>query len=34
MSGFPSRSAVNQRMVAKRNCPNYDAGAALGSSGK
>jgi hypothetical protein len=25
---------VNQRMVANRNCPNYDAGAALGSSGK
>ena len=36
MSGFLRRSApaVNQRMVANHNCPNYDADAALGSSGK
>lgn len=34
MSGFLRESTVNQRMVANRNCPNYDADAALGSSGK
>ena len=32
MSGFLRDRAVNQRMVASRNCPNYDADAALGSS--
>ena len=32
MSGFLRDRAVNQRMVVNRNCPNYDADAALGSS--
>ena len=34
MSGFLRNRAVNQRMVVNRNCPNYDADAALDSSGK
>ena len=33
MNGFLCPD-VNQRMVANRTCPNYDAAAALGSSGK
>ncbi len=34
MRGLLRDRPFNQRMVVNRNCPNYDADAALDSSGK